>query len=97
MAIARALVNRPQLLLADEPTGNLDSRTSKEILAMFQALNAQEGLAIILVTHDANVASHAKRAIRIHDGLIVEGAYTGVEHGPGLDHTFPAGAVIGVS
>jgi ABC-type lipoprotein export system ATPase subunit len=97
VAIARSLINNPPILLADEPTGNLDSRTSKEILAMFQALNAQEGLTIILVTHDANVASHAKRAIRIHDGLIVEGAYTGVEHGPGLNHAVPAGAVTSVS
>ncbi|HYT93643.1 MAG TPA: ABC transporter ATP-binding protein [Gemmataceae bacterium] len=75
VAIARALINRPPLLFADEPTGNLDSRTSKEILQMFQALNAEEGITIVLVTHDANVASYAKRTIRVHDGLIVEGAF----------------------
>jgi ABC-type lipoprotein export system ATPase subunit len=75
VAIARALVNRPSILLADEPTGNLDSRTSEEILAMFQKLNAEEHLTIILVTHDAMVAEHAKRAIRIHDGVIQSGAF----------------------
>jgi ABC-type lipoprotein export system ATPase subunit len=75
VAIARALVNRPPLLFADEPTGNLDSRTSKEILQMFRKLNDEEGITIILVTHDAEVASHAKRVIRIRDGLIEEGAF----------------------
>jgi ABC-type lipoprotein export system ATPase subunit len=75
VAIARALINRPPLLFADEPTGNLDSRTSKEILYMFQKLNAEEGITIILVTHDAGVAGHAKRTIRISDGLIIEGAF----------------------
>jgi ABC-type lipoprotein export system ATPase subunit len=72
VAIARALINRPPLLLADEPTGNLDSRTSEEVLAMFQALNQKEGITIIMVTHDANVALCAQRVIRIHDGMIVD-------------------------
>lgn len=75
VAIARALVNRPSLLFADEPTGNLDSRTSEEILRMFQQLNTEEGLTIILVTHDAGVAQHARRTIHIHDGMIQAGAF----------------------
>jgi ABC-type lipoprotein export system ATPase subunit len=75
VAIARALINRPPILLADEPTGNLDSRTSQEILHMFQELNEKEQLTILLVTHDANVAAHAKRPIRIHDGLMASGDF----------------------
>jgi putative ABC transport system ATP-binding protein len=71
VAIARALVNDPAVLLADEPTGNLDSKTSVEILALFERLNAA-GRTIIMVTHDENVASHAKRILRVLDGLIVE-------------------------
>ena len=70
VAIARSLINRPRLLLADEPTGNLDSRTSEEILEMFAQLNQVEHLTVILVTHDPGVARHAKRVIRIRDGLI---------------------------
>ena len=73
VAIARALVNQPRLLLADEPTGNLDSRTSDEILRMFQDLNANDGLTIILVTHEKEVADHARRTIRMRDGLVEEG------------------------
>jgi len=69
VAIGRALVNRPMLLLADEPTGNLDSHTSVEILRMFQQLNA-EGITVVLVTHDPKVAGYAHRVIRIADGVI---------------------------
>jgi ABC-type lipoprotein export system ATPase subunit len=75
VAIARALVNRPSILFADEPTGNLDSGTSEEVLRMFEQLNDEDGITIILVTHDANVASHAKRLIQIRDGVIVNGAF----------------------
>jgi ABC-type lipoprotein export system ATPase subunit len=73
VAIARSLINRPRLLLADEPTGNLDSRTSEEILQMFRHLNEAEGLTVILVTHDPGVAHHAKRVVHIRDGLIQDG------------------------
>jgi ABC-type lipoprotein export system ATPase subunit len=74
VAIARSLVNRPPLLLADEPTGNLDSRTSEEVLEMFQRLNAEEGITIILVTHDHDVAEHCQRQIVMRDGLIASGS-----------------------
>ena len=73
VAIARALVNHPPLLFADEPTGNLDSHTSEDILRMFKQLNEADGITIIMVTHDAEVAHHARRTIHIHDGLIVDG------------------------
>ena len=72
VAIARALINRPELLLADEPTGNLDSRTAEEVLRMLQRLNEQEGLTVILVTHDESVARYAQRVIRMKDGVIIE-------------------------
>src|SRR5262245_40161275 len=72
VAIARALVNRPSLLLADEPTGNLDSKTSAEVLRMFQELNEQDGLTVLLVTHDPEVARAARRVIRIKDGAIAD-------------------------
>ncbi|MHB9074234.1 MAG: ABC transporter permease [Desulfobaccales bacterium] len=71
VAIARALINHPPLLFADEPTGNLDSHTSEEVLQLFRQLNEEEGVTIILVTHDANVARHADRVIRISDGVML--------------------------
>ncbi|MCE5228156.1 ABC transporter ATP-binding protein [bacterium] len=70
VAIARALINQPSILFADEPTGNLDSRTSGEILEMFQQLNAEDGITILLVTHDPDVAHHARRVIHIRDGCV---------------------------
>jgi ABC-type lipoprotein export system ATPase subunit len=76
VAIARSLVNRPPLLLADEPTGNLDSKTSADILEMFQKLNEEENLTVILVTHDHEVAHHAKRQILMRDGVIESGSFT---------------------
>jgi len=70
VAIARALVNQPALLLADEPTGNLDSTTTEEILQTFRKLNDDEGLTIVIVTHEADVGKHCKRIIRMRDGRI---------------------------
>jgi putative ABC transport system ATP-binding protein len=71
VAVARALVGRPELLLADEPTGNLDSRTAREIMELFEQLHA-EGQTLIIVTHDPGVAAHCRRLIRLHDGRIAE-------------------------
>jgi len=71
VAIARALVNKPSLILADEPTGNLDTVTSNDIMALFQQLNSEQGITIILVTHESDIAEHAKRQIVFRDGQVV--------------------------
>jgi putative ABC transport system ATP-binding protein len=68
VAIARALVNTPAILLADEPTGNLDSRTSVEIMDILQKLNHEHGLTVVLVTHEPDIAQYAKRALEFRDG-----------------------------
>lgn len=72
VAIARALVNRPSILMGDEPTGNLDSRTSREVIDLFQRLNTDQSLTVILVTHDQHVARNARRTVVLHDGRILE-------------------------
>ena len=76
VAIARALVNQPRLILADEPTGNLDSHTSEEIMRLFEELNG-EGITIVLVTHEPEIAAHCKRQVRFLDGQIVSDVLTG--------------------
>ncbi|HQV41706.1 MAG: ABC transporter ATP-binding protein [Moraxellaceae bacterium] len=68
VAIARALVNRPTLLLADEPTGNLDTKTSAEIMTLFESLNREDGITVVLVTHETDIAAHAHRMVRLVDG-----------------------------
>jgi ABC-type lipoprotein export system ATPase subunit len=73
VAIARALVNQPQILLADEPTGNLDSKSEREVMQIFHELH-KAGLTVILITHNQEIADHAQRTIRIRDGKIQEGA-----------------------
>jgi putative ABC transport system ATP-binding protein len=72
VAIARALVNQPSIILADEPTGNLDSQTSNEIMGIMQTLNDQQGITIMLVTHESDIAQYAKRVILFKDGLVIE-------------------------
>ena len=72
VASARGIVNRAPILMADEPTGNLDSKTSDEIMRLFQKLNDEEGITIILVTHEPDVAAFAKRQLLFRDGLILE-------------------------
>lgn len=80
VAIARALVNNPTLILADEPTGNLDSKTTEVVLATFDRLNQEHGRTIVLITHEEEVAQHAKRIIRIRDGKIMSDASTHERH-----------------
>ncbi|MBK7972103.1 MAG: ABC transporter ATP-binding protein [Deltaproteobacteria bacterium] len=72
VAIARALVNAPSIVLADEPTGNLDSKVGAEIIQLFERLNHEQNVTLVIVTHDNDVAAHARRIVRVRDGLIVE-------------------------
>ncbi len=72
VAIARSLVNSPEMILADEPTGALDTRNGVELMAIFQELNRQQGITVLLVTHDPDIAAFARRVIRFRDGLVVD-------------------------
>ncbi len=72
VAIARSLINNPQLILADEPTGALDSRTSVEIMAIFQKLNRENGITVVLITHEPDISAFADRILRFRDGLLVD-------------------------
>ena len=72
MAVARALINNPAILMADEPTGNLDSRSGREIMELILHLNQEFGTTIIIVTHDPSVSAQTQRVIRLRDGLMEE-------------------------
>jgi putative ABC transport system ATP-binding protein len=86
VAIARAIVTNPGTLFADEPTGNLDSRTTVEIMELLCRLNDDRGIAIIMVTHEDEVASHAKRIVRVRDGLIESDVIAHGRSGHGTIH-----------
>jgi putative ABC transport system ATP-binding protein len=77
VAIARALITNPAILLADEPTGNLDSRTSIEVMGIFQRLNRERGITILLITHEHDIAEYASRVLSFRDGLIVSDSHVG--------------------
>jgi ABC-type lipoprotein export system ATPase subunit len=72
VGIARALVKEPAILLADEPTGNLDSQSSKEIIDILQGLNREEGITVLVVTHEADIAGHTRRVVSMLDGVVVK-------------------------
>jgi putative ABC transport system ATP-binding protein len=95
VAIARALVTSPSLLLADEPTGNLDSATGAGVLALLESLNSASGVAVVLVTHDHEVAARARRQIRMRDGVVVGDAVPEAHAGSGPGGCGPGGSGSG--
>jgi putative ABC transport system ATP-binding protein len=95
VALARALVSQPRLLLADEPTGNLDSRTAAEVLDLISRLHREEALTVILVTHDAEIASRAHRIVILHDGLVVHDQPSPLCGGPPIPRIKSLGEVGG--
>lgn len=72
VAVARALINQPKLLLADEPTGNLDSKSGNELMDLFSSLHRDHGVTVVMVTHDTSMASYAQRIVKLHDGFVVD-------------------------
>jgi len=86
VAFARAMVTRPRVLLADEPTGNLDSRTSAEVLDLISRLHAAEGITVVMVTHDADIAAYAHRVVILHDGRVVHDQPSPAHGGPPIPH-----------
>ena len=89
VAIARAIVTRPKLLLADEPTGSLDTARSEEIMALLSALNAEDGITVVLVTHEPDMARYAKRPLVVRDGLLISDSKTEAAAGSGLHSCGP--------
>ena len=90
VAVARALINDPSIILADEPTGNLDTKTGLEIIALFQRLNEERGITVLYVTHDGEIARFTRRIIRLRDGKVVEDT-------PVLEHRHAAEAAAAVA
>ncbi|MGZ6965996.1 MAG: ABC transporter ATP-binding protein [Acidimicrobiia bacterium] len=94
VAIARALANEPRVILADEPTGNLDSTTAEEVVATLRSLSTEQGVTVIVVTHAEDIARQAQRRVRLRDGRVVEGNATGLAPSPPVDESFPNIPVI---